>query len=283
MNATDRLAKAGLAHTPDEAAAETPFAEGERRGRESWLGLLLPVSLLLLWEVTARAGWLTQLFFPAPSVVVQTLIRLMASGELPRHLGISLQRIGQGFLLGAIPGLVLGLTMGWIRPVRLLLDPLISAFFTVPRLALFPLLMMIFGVGEASKIVIIAIGVFFPTLINSVAGVRAIHEVHFEVARSYGARPWSIFTRVVLPGSLPLIFAGLRLSLGLALLLVIGIEFISARTGLGAFLWFAWETFKTEHVYVGMLVAALLGAGIAAVLRLAEHRLLPWSEGLFHR
>src|SRR3989304_2192168 len=261
----------------------------------------------------------------------------MASGELPRHLGISLQRIGQGFLLGAIPGLVLGLTMGWIRPVRLLLDPLISAFFTVPRLALFPLLMMIFGVGEASKIVIIAIGVFFPTLINSVAGVRAIHEVHFEVARSYGARPWSIFTRVVLPGSLPLIFAGLRLglglgvfprsgglpaalpiwhfegpgsygarpwsiftrvvlpgslplifaglrlSLGLALLLVIGIEFISARTGLGALLWFAWETFKTEHVYVGMLVAASLGAGIAAVLRLAEHWLLPWSEGLFHR
>ena len=284
MSATDRLAAHGLTTTVEEVEAEAPQAlKRERGGWERWLGLFLPVALLLLWEIAARAGWLTQLFFPAPSAVIRTFLRLMASGELPRHLTISLQRITFGFLAGAVPGLIFGLTMGWIRPVRLLLDPLVGALYPVPRLALFPLIMMIFGLGEASKIVIIAIGVFFPTLINAMAGVRAIHEVHFEVARAYGARPGSIFTRVVLPGSLPLIFTGLRLSLTISLLLVIGVEFISARTGLGAFLWLAWETFRTEHVYVGMLVAAVLGAGITAVLRVAEHWLLPWSEGLFHR
>lgn len=283
MNGTNRLVATELPAPAGEPATGTPLVAGrEPGGLERWLGFVLPVGLLALWEVAVRAGWLSRLFFPAPSVVLQTLVHLTANGELPRHLAISLQRIGWGLLLGAVPGLALGLAMGWIRSVRRLLDPLVSALYPVPRLALFPLIMMMFGVGEMSKIIIIAIGVFFPTLINAMAGVRAIHEVYFEVALSYGARPWNIFTRVVLPGSLPLAFAGLRLALGLSLLLVIGIEFIAARTGLGAFLLFAWETFKPEYVYVGLLVSALLGAAFTGALRVLEHRLLPWSEGLFH-
>jgi NitT/TauT family transport system permease protein len=255
----------------------------ERRRREGWLAWLIPVALLLLWEAAARAGWISQLLFPAPSEVLTTMGRLTASGELPRHVAISLQRVAAGLCVGAIPGITLGLAMGWSRRLRLLLDPLMGAIYPLPRIALFPLIMVLVGIGEASKVVTIGIGVFFPTLINSMTGVHGIPETYFEVARSYGARPWQVFRRVVLPGSLPTVFAGLRLAVGMALLLVIAIEFISARTGLGAFLWLAWETFRTTNVYVALLVSAFLGATLAWLVRRAEHRLLPWAEGLLHR
>lgn len=268
----------------DDAAG--PFGETaarDGRGYERWYALLVPLVILVVWEIAARSGWLPRLFFPAPSQVIRTLLRLTASGVLPDHLSVSLRRVVFGFLVGAVPGVTLGLTMGFYRPIRLLFDPIVAALYPVPRLALFPLIMLIFGIGETSMVAIIGVGVFFPALINAMAGVRGIPEVYFEVARSYGASPWNLLRRVVLPGSLPMVFVGLRLALGLSLLLVIGVEFISARTGLGAFLWMAWETFRTEYVYVGLLVSALLGAAFTTVLSRVERRLLPWVEGFLHR
>ncbi len=282
MSVTDQLSGKADSGAKSDEAERLPAPASERAGAERVYGWLVPLTILVVWEVTAQAGWLSRLFFPAPSEILRTLVRLMVSGELPRHMAISLQRITLGFAAGAIPGIMAGLAMGWSRSTRLLLDPLVGALYPLPRLALFPLIMIIFGIGEASKVVTIAIGVFFPALINAMAGVRGIHEGYFEVARSYGARPWKVFRRVVLPGSMPMVLAGLRLSLGLSLLLVIGVEFISSRTGLGAFLWLAWETFRTEYVYAGLFVSAMLGATFAYILRLAEHRLLPWAEGLFH-
>ena len=283
MSVTDQLSDKAKPEPEADEAGRLPLPAGEGAGYERLYAWLVPVAILAAWEMAARAGGLSRLFFPAPSEIIRTLVRLMGSGELPRHIAISLQRIVLGFAAGAVPGVVVGLAMGWSRPTRRLLDPLVGALYPLPRLALFPLIMIIFGIGEASKVVTIAIGVFFPALINAMAGVRGIHEAYFEVARSYGAQPWKVFRRVVLPGSMPMVLAGLRLSLGLSLLLVIGVEFISSRTGLGAFLWLAWETFRTEYVYAGLFVAAALGAAFAYILRLAEHRLLPWAEGLFHR
>jgi len=266
-----------------DAVSEGNPREDRRKRPGRWYGFILPVAILLFWEVAAQTGLAPRLLFPAPSQVFRALVRLTASGELPMHMAISLRRIGFGFAAGALPGIVLGLAMGWSPAVRVLADPTVAAMYSIPRLALFPLLIIVFGLGEPAMVALVALGMFFPTLINSMAGVRSIHEMYFEVAQSYGAGAWKVLTRVVLPGSLPMVFTGLRLALGHSLVLVIGAEFISARNGIGGFLWVAWETFRTVHVYAGLVVSALFGIVFTTGLRHLERRLLPWAEGLLHR
>ncbi|MDH4209053.1 MAG: ABC transporter permease, partial [Anaerolineae bacterium] len=170
----------------------------------SWLPALIVVTGLIAWEWSVRSGRLSALFFPAPSVVVMTIARLLESGELVVHARATLLRVVCGLVLGGVPGLLAGLAMGWWRPLREALDPLVAAVHPLPKIAVLPLIMIIFGIGESSKIVAVAVGTFFPMLINSMAGVRQISPIHFEVAKNYGASPFKVLTRVVVPGSLPL-------------------------------------------------------------------------------
>ncbi len=249
-------------------APQRPIARA--RPRRDWTELAMsvasPVLLLTAWEVTARAGWVNKLFFPAPSTVVATLASMILSGELWTHLSLSLRRVALGFLLGATPAVVLGLAMGWSGKVRVLVEPLIAGTLPIPKLVVLPIIMLIFGIGESSKIVIVAVGAFFPAVINSAAGVSTIRPVYFEVARNFGASHWQKFWRVVLPGSLPMVFAGLRLAFGMALLMVVASEFVSARAGIGAMIWLAWETLRTDKLYAG--IAAWAGIGIVSSLLL---------------
>jgi NitT/TauT family transport system permease protein len=152
--------------------------------------------IILTWEILVRLGYVEPLFFPPPTLVVATLIELLKTGELQPHVFISLRRIFFGFFMGSIPGLILGLIMGWSSRVRIILDPLVSATYPIPKIALLPLIMLIFGIGEMSKIVLIAIGCFFLVLINSMAGVMNINKIYFEVAKNYGASKYKIFTKV---------------------------------------------------------------------------------------
>jgi NitT/TauT family transport system permease protein len=138
--------------------------------------------------------------------------------------------------------------------------------------------MLIFGIGEMSKIVLIAIGCFFLVLINSMAGVMNINKIYFEVAKNYGASKYKIFTKVVIRGSLPLIFTGLRLALGLSLILVVAAEMVSANQGLGAMIWLAWETLRTENLYAGIIVIAFLGLSFTSILKHVERKLMPWGR-----
>ncbi len=242
--------------------------------------VISPAIIIILWEIVVRAGYVEPLFFPPPSLILATLLELLKTGELQAHIYISLQRVFFGFLLGTIPGLILGLIMGWSRKIRVVLDPLISATYPIPKIALFPLIMLIFGIGEMSKVVLIAIGCFYLVLINSMAGVMNINKIYFEVAENYGASKYKIFTKVVLLGSLPMVFAGIRLALGVSLVLMIVVEMVAANQGIGAMIWLAWETLRTENLYVGIIMIALLGLLFTSILQRIERHLIPWKEGL---
>ena len=239
---------------------------------------LVTVVVLIAWEAGVRAGILKALFFPAPTTIIRTLAKMIANGDLFVDLGATLSRLGQGLLLGSGVGLLVGLVMGWSRPLREVVDPFIAAAHPIPKISILPLVMIVFGIGEASKVVLVAIASFFPTMINTMAGVRQIHPIHFEVAGNFGAGLGKTFTRVLVPGSLPLILTGLRLALNTALVVTIAVELLTAREGLGATIWLAWETLRTEDLYVALLTTALLGISFNQALRFLAQRLIPWQE-----
>jgi NitT/TauT family transport system permease protein len=251
-----------------------------------WYILLPLVSLLgilLLWELCGRAGFLNPLFFPVPSLIALAFFTMLADGEIQANLSITLFRVFAGFLIGTIPGIAVGLLMGASEKIRLLLDPVVAALYPIPKLAIFPLFMIIFGIGEFSKIMAVAIGCFFLVLINAMAGVRNINRVYFEVAKNYGAKKRQLFTRVILPASLPMIFTGIRLALGTSLIIVVGVEFVSANYGIGALIWNAWQTFEIEKLYVGIFLCAVLGILFTVVLKWAEKRVTPWFGHMVHQ
>ena len=249
--------------------------------------ILLPLGslagILLLWELCGRLGLLNPLFFPVPSLIAAAFVTMLMEGEIQANLSITLMRVFAGFLIGTIPGIIIGLIMGASERTRLILDPIVAAIYPIPKLAIFPLLMIIFGIGEFSKIMAIAMGCFFLVLINSMAGVRNINKVYFEVAKNYGANKRQLFTRVILPASLPMVFTGIRLALGTSLIVVVGVEFVSANYGIGALIWNAWETFEIEKLYVGIFLCAALGILFTVVLKRAEAYLTPWFGHMAHR
>src|SRR3954465_2903892 len=163
------------------------------RTRDRLIGLLSPVFLLLLWEVLARVGWIDQRFFPAPSSIAMSFIDLSRSGELWVNVSASLTRLFWGCLLGAVPALLLGLAMGLYRLVRALVDPLVAATYPVPKSAILPLVLLVFGLGEASKIAMVALGVFYPVIINTTVGVLEIERIYLDVGKNFGAERWQTF------------------------------------------------------------------------------------------
>src|SRR5258707_4458857 len=181
------------------------------RARDRLIGLASPVLLLLLWEALARLGWIDQRFFPAPSSIIATFAHLARSGELWANLAASLTRLFWGFLLGGVPALLLGLAMGLYRPVRAIVDPLVAATYPIPKSAILPLVLLIFGLGEASKIAMVALGVFYPMIINTTAGVLEIDRIYLDVGRNFGAGRWQTFRTIALPRAAPLIMARMEL------------------------------------------------------------------------
>jgi len=247
---------------------------------EQQLPVAIIVAVLALWEWRARSGSISTLFFPAPSTIIQTFARLLASGELAIQLGATLSRLLLGFALGSAPGLIFGLTMGWSRRLRAVIDPFVAALHPIPKISLLPLIIIIFGIGETSKIVAVAVGSFFPMVINCMAGVLQISLTYFDVAKNYGAGPLQVFKRVILPGSLPLVLTGARISLNIALLITISVELVAAQKGLGAVIWLAWQTLRTEELYASLIVISALGIGFNLFLQRLKLRLVPWHEDL---
>lgn len=249
-----------------------------RRRWEPWVSVALLCLILIAWEILASRGLISVLFFPAPSTIGKALVRMLTNGTLGTSMLASLKRLFLGFLAGALPGLLLGLAMGWSSRIRAIMDPIIAALHPIPKLAIFPLIMIIFGLGELSKVIAIALAAFFPVLINSMTGVRELNPVYFDVARNYGASRWKTFTRVVIPGSAPTVLSGFRIGVNMALVITIAVELLAAGEGLGVLIWFGWQTFRIEELYVSLFVTAFLGIIINFLLLQAAQVLVPWSN-----
>lgn len=244
-----------------------------------WLiPLLFWAGALLVWEVSAQSGLVSRLFFPAPSIIARTLVRMIANGQLLINLGFTLYRLTLGVALGGCLGLLLGLFMGWSRTARTIAGPAVAAIHPLPKLALLPLALILFGIGEQSTVVLIALTAFFPMLINSMAGMQQIDNLTLEVARHYGARGWTLWRRVLWPGSLPLTLVGLQLALNAALMVTVAVELVTAREGLGAIIWLAWQTLRTDEMYATLIVIASLGLASNLILTLIARRLMLWQK-----
>ncbi len=247
-----------------------------RRAVELALTLAAPLLVLGIWEALARGGRLDPIFWPAPSTLWDTFVELVAEDDLLGDVRISLLRILGGFLLGAIPGVALGLAMGLFWPVRVFFMPLAAAIYAVPKIAVLPLVIIAFGIGELSKLVIVAISIFFLVVLNTMGGVLAIDPSFRDVARNLGASRLELFWTVALPGALPAIFTGLRLALGFALIVIVGTEFLSPGRGVGYLIWESYQTLQIKAMLIGLIITGLMGWALTLVLDLVERVAIPW-------
>lgn len=266
------------ASPPDAASARSirfrggGFAPTPRRAA-SWLTF---AAVILLWQAAGSFGLVSALFLPTPAAIARALADLARSGELWAHLSISLWRIGLGWAIGTAAGLLLGLAIGLFSIARAAGLPMISALFPIPKIALLPLLILWLGIGEISKVATIALGVFFPTAIAVASGVDSVPRNLIRMAQSFDLPFLDIVRKVVLPGALPSIIAGFRISASIALLLVVSAEMIGAEKGIGAFVLQAGNLMQTDQLMAGVVVLSILGLTIAKIIGACERRLLRW-------
>jgi len=259
--------------------------------------LLVPVTLLLLWEGVARAGWVTPLILPSPTRVALrwwayltpaepyhpaagAWLAWAVSGELLHDALTSLTRIAVGFGIGAGLALPLGLVMG-ARPIAYqLFNPLLQLLRPIPPIAYIPLAILWFGLGNPPAYFLISLGAFFPVLMNTIAGVRAVDAIYLRAARNLGAGEWTLFWRVMIPAAMPYILTGVRVGIGVAFIVVIVAEMIAVNAGLGYRILEAREYFWSDKVIAGMITIGLCGLGIDLVMSRLNGWLLRWHRGV---
>jgi len=249
-----------------------------RRIIELLLTVAGPALVIGIWELLSRTETIDPRFWPAPSVLWDTAIEMGRDGSLLENLRITVQRIVFGFALGTIPGVILGLGMGLFWPIRTFFMPISTVIYAIPKIAVLPLMIIAFGTGETSKMVTVALSIFFLVALNTMTGVMELDRSYQDVAKNLGASRFELFTTVALPGALPSIFTGMRLALGFALVVVVGTEFVSAQDGLGYVIWNSYQTLRIHPMYVGLAATALLGWALTIGLGLVEVWALPWKR-----
>ena len=249
-----------------------------RRATDLTLAIGVPVVLLVLWQAASEADWIDSRLYPSPTDIVRQGRELAADGLLWEQTWVSTRRVLQGYALGSLAGVAVGLAMGTWRPARVALDPILTALYTVPKLALLPVFLTIFGFGEAPVIVLIAVTVFFFVWISTTAAILSVHEGYRDAARVFGVNRWQMFRHVLLPASAPQVFVGLRIAAGVAVLVLIGVEFVLGGRGLGHLIEQGRVLFQTERIYVGIVVVAVLGFVFMSLVRVIGRRVTPWSR-----
>ncbi len=251
---------------------------GDGHNVERIIAIGSPLLLLLAWQVFSDAGLVDDRFIPSPAQIFKAAVAMARTGELWSDIGVSLYRLLAGMIIGGAPGLAVGMIMGLNRYIRAALDPLIAALYPIPKIAILPLLMLAFGLGDASKIAAVAISIFLLTAINTMAGVLAIDKGYFDVAANFKT-PWpKLFTRVILPATLPTIFSGLRIGLGLALVVLVAAEFVSSHAGIGYLIWSSWETLLIDRMFVGIIAITILGVLANVLLNELASYFVPWKK-----
>ena len=238
---------------------------------------VVPLTILLLWQAASLCGLLGDQVMPAPTAVLLAFWRITRSGELLRDIGISASRALAGFAIGGGFGFVFGMMNGLSDLSERLTDSTLQMLRNIPHLALIPLVILWFGIGEEAKVFLVALGVFFPIYVNTLHGVRSVDRQLLEMARAYGMSDRAIFWRVVFPGALPSIFVGLRYGLGIMWLTLIVAETISASSGIGFMAMNAREFMMVDVVVVSILIYAVLGKLADSFARLLERTCLSWN------
>ncbi|WP_296021009.1 ABC transporter permease [uncultured Agrobacterium sp.] len=248
-----------------------------RYGRPFLSRYALVLGFLAAWQISSAQGWINPAVFPRLDVIVAALWKGIVGGALIDDIAISLQRSGIAFAAAVVIGIPLGLFMGQVAAVERALDPLLQFFRQTSALALYPVFILMLGLGEASKVFVIFWATLFPILLSTIGGVKEVDRKLVEMARTYGAGSIAIFRRVILPASVPAIFVGLRLSATTALLLLIAAEMIGANKGVGFQVMNAQYNFQIPLMYASILLLALLGLAANAGLVLLQRKLCRWS------
>jgi ABC-type nitrate/sulfonate/bicarbonate transport system permease component len=283
-----------------------------KRAYERGLAVGFPILLAVGWELLVANGILNERWFPPPTQVAVALWDLTVTYDrfqdtsllgrpwlIPSQFGAegagwagvqalfaeshvyaTLSRVFGGFMIGALPGIVVGIVMGINKTVRTMLDTTLSAIYVLPKIAIFPIMMLIFPnpFGEGPKIAVVAISAFFLVAINTMAGVAEIDEVYLQAGRNYGANRLQMFRHVIIPAASPVIFAGLRLALGTALIVIVAVEFVRATKGVGYLVYYNWQVGSTDKMYAGLFVVMLLGVLLTYSLQWAERWVMPWKR-----
>ena len=252
--------------------------ERHRRRRDVLLATLTPIALLALWELAAGVGWLDGRLFTPPTKIAEQAWVMILSGGLWHHLVPTVLRLLVGFSVGIVLGVAAGLLMGVWRPLRAAFGPMFTALYALPKIAILPLLLLIFGLTEVPKVLAVVISVFFVVQISTLAGIVQIDPRILEAARAYGATGWKSFRFILLPAAIPEIFTGLRVAAGAAVIVVTAVEFVASNDGLGYLIWNSWQLFQPAQMYVGLIVVSIVGALTTALVILIERLLLPWQQ-----
>ena len=275
----DRADEQARSPRPDLEAAPQPVrfrgaGFAPQAGRTSgWVALAIVIGL---WQLAGSMGWVNPVFLPAPLAIMRAIYQLAISGTLWWHLSYSIMRIGSGWILGTMAGVVTGFAIGLSSLARGVGITFISALFPIPKIALLPLLILWLGIGEEPKIATIALGVFFSTAISVYSGVDNVPRNLIRMAQSFNVPFHSIVRRVIWPGALPSILAGFRITASVALLLVVSAEMIGAEYGIGAFVLQAGNLMQTDQLLAGVVILSLFGLAVGRLINWLETRLLHW-------
>lgn len=259
------------------ATDEEPAVDQAARARHKYRLIRLVSILVVLgaWELVGRR--IDPLFMSYPSAVARAAVRLTKSGELPTALASSLTTLALGFVIAGVLGVLAGLVIGRYRTVEVATDWLVNALYATPLVAVVPLVILWFGLGFSAKLFVVVLLAIFPVLINTASGVRNVPPALIDVGTGFAASEWQVFTKVILPASLPYTMTGLRLGVGRAIIGMVVAEFFTAITGLGALVVKYGNQFDTASMLVPVLVLMVLGVALTAGLRQAEARIAPWK------
>ncbi|TFD86205.1 ABC transporter permease [Cryobacterium serini] len=262
-----------------DQAIDLEFKREQRlKARDLGLAILTPIVLLALWELAAAVGVLDARLFSPPSAIAERGAEMLADGSLAVHIWATVGRLAAGFIAGSILGVFAGLVMGVVRPIRAALSPTFTALYALPKIAILPLLLLIFGLTETPKILAVAISVFFVVQINTLAGIMQIDARILEAARAYKATGPRLFLNVLLPAAAPAIMTGLRVAAGMSVIVVTAVEFVASNNGLGYLIWNSWQLFQPATMFVGLIVVSVIGALVTGLIILLERVLLPWRH-----
>jgi NitT/TauT family transport system permease protein len=270
-----------MADTVEAVVARTLRRRRRLRAEAIGLGIACPLLLLAIWQSFDAMRLIDPRFFPPPTQVAADAAAILADAtqraQLLADTLVTLRRLAIGFGLGSVSGVVMGLAMAVSPRLRFGFGPVVYGTYPLPKIAIFPLLIALFGIGEGGKTALVTMGVFYMTCINTLSGVLYAAPIYRDVARAFRVPALTNWLHIVLPSAMPSIMTGLKLGLGQALILVVSAEFVSADDGIGHYIWDSWQVLAIPRMFVGLVMVTVIG-GLAVLLgSVAERRLVPWA------